>query len=79
MKVNSKEKIANNKREILITGTSICRGIQVVVALYLLYSLYQTFVFGKVLDTTLFLMMSSSLLTLELALSSKKENKPKEM
>ncbi|HFU4203444.1 TPA: hypothetical protein ACGO8F_001035 [Streptococcus suis] len=36
----------SNKKGILITGTSVVRGVQVLVALYLIYSFVQLFVFG---------------------------------
>ncbi len=48
----------------MITGTSVIRGVQVLVALYLIYSLVQTVVFGQEMDM-MPLMMTSSLLILE--------------
>ncbi|MCB2860473.1 MULTISPECIES: hypothetical protein [Streptococcus] len=65
----------SNKKGILITGTSVVRGVQVLVALYLIYSLLQTMVFGQEMDMTLLLMMMWSIWILEVSLSSKKEKK----
>ncbi|HFI0446728.1 TPA: hypothetical protein ACGOW0_001127 [Streptococcus suis] len=65
----------SNKKEILITGTGVVRGVQVLVALYLIYSFVQLFVFGQEIDTMLLLMMSSSLLILDSTLSREKEKK----
>lgn len=59
----------SNKKGILITGTSVLRGVQVLVALYLIYSFVQLFVFGQEIDTMPLLMMSSSLLILDSTLS----------
>ncbi|MHC3596137.1 hypothetical protein [Streptococcus suis] len=64
----------SNKKGILITGTSVIRGVQVLVALYLIYSLVQTVVFGQEMDM-MPLMMTSSLLILEDTLSREKEKK----
>ncbi len=64
----------SNKKGILITGTSVVRGVQVLVALYLIYSLVQTVVFGQEIDM-MPLMMMSSLLILEDTLSREKEKK----
>lgn len=64
----------SNKKGILITGTSVIRGVQVLVALYLIYSLVQTIVFGQEMDM-MPLMMMSSLLILEDTLSREKEKK----
>lgn len=58
----------------MITGTSVIRGVQVLVALYLIYSLVQTVVFGQEMDM-MPLMMTSSLLILEDTLSREKEKK----
>ncbi|MBL6538644.1 hypothetical protein JNG37_07825 [Streptococcus suis] len=65
----------SNKKGMLITGTSVVRGVQVLVALYLIYSLLQTIVFGQEMDMTLLLMMMWSIWILEISLSSKKEKK----
>ncbi len=59
----------SNKKGILITGTSVVRGVQVLVALYLIYSFVQLFVFGQEIDIMPLLMMSSSLLILDSTLS----------
>ncbi len=59
----------SNKKRILITGTSVVRGVQVLVALYLIYSFVQLFVFGQEIDIMPLLMMSSSLLILDSTLS----------
>ncbi|HFU4116947.1 TPA: hypothetical protein ACGO7F_001438 [Streptococcus suis] len=64
----------SNKKGILITGTSVIRGVQVLVALYSIYSLVQTVVFGQEMDI-MPLMMMSSLLILEDTLSREKEKK----
>lgn len=65
----------SNKKGMLITGTSVVRGVQVLVALYLIYSFVQLFVFGQEIDTMPLLMMSSSLLILDSTLSREKEKK----
>ncbi|HFU3985604.1 TPA: hypothetical protein ACGO2X_001908 [Streptococcus suis] len=65
----------SNKKGILITGTSVVRGVQVLVALYLIYSLLQTMVFGQEMDMKLLLMMMWSIWILEVSLSNKKEKK----
>ncbi|HFR3406209.1 TPA: hypothetical protein ACHU7N_001497 [Streptococcus suis] len=62
------------KQPFMITGTSVIRGVQVLVALYLIYSLVQTVVFGQKMDM-MPLMMTSSLLILEDTLSREKEKK----
>ncbi|MBM7320524.1 hypothetical protein JN538_05195 [Streptococcus suis] len=59
----------SDKKGILITGTSVVRGVQVLVALYLIYSFVQLFVFGQEIDIMPLLMMSSSLLILDSTLS----------
>ncbi|HEM5145367.1 TPA: hypothetical protein ACT2IN_000053 [Streptococcus suis] len=59
----------SNKKEILITGTSVLRGVEILVACILIYSLVQTIVFGKEIDTMILLMMTSSLLILDSTLS----------
>ncbi|HFU4451495.1 TPA: hypothetical protein ACGO97_002008 [Streptococcus suis] len=64
----------SNKKGILITGTSVVRGVQVLVALYSIYSFVQTVVFGQEMDM-MPLMMMSSLLILEDTLSREKEKK----
>ncbi|HFI0632818.1 TPA: hypothetical protein ACGO4G_001393 [Streptococcus suis] len=51
------------------------RGVQVLVALYLIYSFVQLFVFGQEIDTMPLLMMTSSLLLLEVTLRREKEKK----
>ncbi|HEM3940551.1 TPA: hypothetical protein U1V53_000294 [Streptococcus suis] len=63
----------NNKKGILITGTSVVRGVQVLVALYLIYSLVKNIVFGREIDTMILLMMMNSLLLLEVTLSEEKK------
>lgn len=65
----------SNKKGILITGTGVVRGVQVLVALYLIYRLVQTVVFGREIDTMILLMMMNSLLLLEVTLSREKEKK----
>ncbi|CYV44709.1 TPA: hypothetical protein U1V47_000553 [Streptococcus suis] len=65
----------NNKKGILISGTAVVRGVQILVALYLMYSFVQIFVFGQEIDTMPLLMMTSSLLLLEVTLSREKEKK----
>ncbi|HFI0452998.1 TPA: hypothetical protein ACGPA6_000039 [Streptococcus suis] len=65
----------SNKKGMLITGTSVVRGVQVLVALYLIYRFVQLFVFGQEIDTMILLMMMSSLLLLEVTLSREKEKK----
>ncbi|MCI5870587.1 hypothetical protein [Streptococcus sp. 11273D007BW] len=65
----------SNKKGILITGTSVVRGVEVIVALYLIYSLVQTIVFGQEMDTLSLLMMTSSIFILEISLSKDKEKK----
>lgn len=65
----------SNKKGILITGTSVIRGVQVLVALYLIYSLVKNIVFGREIDTMILLMMMNSLLLLEVTLSREKEKK----
>ncbi|HFI0586646.1 TPA: hypothetical protein ACGO00_000797 [Streptococcus suis] len=65
----------SNKKEILITGTSVLRGGEILVACILIYSLVQTIVFGKEIDTMILLMMTSSLLLLEVTLSREREKK----
>ncbi|CYV05722.1 membrane protein [Streptococcus suis] len=69
------KKINSNKNGILITGTSVIRGVQVLVALYLIYSFVQLFIFGQEIDTMPLLMMMNSLLLLEVTLSREKEKK----
>ncbi|MCK3882041.1 hypothetical protein HCC13_06665 [Streptococcus suis] len=63
----------NNKKGILITGTSVVRGVQVLVALYLIYSLVKNIVFGREIDTMILLIMMNSLLLLEVTLSEEKK------
>ncbi|HFI0344770.1 TPA: hypothetical protein ACGOWL_000152 [Streptococcus suis] len=63
----------SNKKGILITGTSVVRGVQVLVALYLIYSLVKNIVFGREIDTMILLMMMNSLLLLEVTLSEEKK------
>ncbi|HEL1583706.1 TPA: hypothetical protein TXJ06_000399 [Streptococcus suis] len=70
------KKINSNKNGILITGTSVIRGVQVLVALYLIYSLVQTVVFGQEMDMMpLMMMMMWSIWILDVSLSNKKEKK----
>lgn len=65
----------SNKNGILIAGTSVVRGVQVLVALYLIYSLVQTIVFGQEMDMMSLLMSMWSIWILEISLSNKKEKK----
>lgn len=65
----------SNKNGILITGTSVVRGVQVLVALYLIYSLVQTIVFGQEIDMMSLLMSMWSIWILEISLSNKKDKK----
>ncbi|HEM4129516.1 TPA: hypothetical protein U1W61_001230 [Streptococcus suis] len=65
----------SNKNGILITGTSVVRGVEALVACILIYSFVQTMVFGREIDTMQLLMMTSSLLILEVTLSIEKEKK----
>ncbi|HGK7330965.1 TPA: hypothetical protein ACJ51R_000120 [Streptococcus suis] len=65
----------SNKKGILITGTIVIRGVQVLVALYLIYSLVQTIVFGQEMDMMSLLMSMWSIWILEISLSNKKEKK----
>lgn len=65
----------SNKNGILITGTSVIRGVQVLVALYSIYSFVQTVVFGQEMDMMLLLMSMWSIWILEISLRNKKEKK----
>lgn len=65
----------SNKNGILITGTSVIRGVQVLVALYLIYSFVQLFIFGQEMDMMPLTMMMWSIWILEISLSNKKEKK----
>ncbi|MEG3309936.1 hypothetical protein [Streptococcus sp. SS-4456] len=65
----------SNKKGILITGTSVVRGVQVLVALYLIYSLVQTVVFGQEMDMMSLMIPMWSIWILEISLSNKKEKK----
>ncbi|HFI0107667.1 TPA: hypothetical protein ACGORX_002046 [Streptococcus suis] len=65
----------SNKKGILITGTSVVRGVEAIVACILIYSLVQNIVFGREIDTLSLLMMTSSLLIIEVTLSIEKEKK----
>ncbi|MGQ7563649.1 hypothetical protein ACTGYT_06580 [Streptococcus suis] len=65
----------SNKKGILITGTSVIRGVQVLVALYLIYSLVQTVVFGQEMDMMSLMMPMWSIWILEISLSREKEKK----
>ncbi|NQG96694.1 hypothetical protein HO675_01050 [Streptococcus suis] len=65
----------SNKKGILITGTGVVRGVQVLVASYLLYSLFQTIVYGQEMDMMLLLMSMWSIWIFEILLSNKKEKK----
>lgn len=69
------KKINSNKNGILITGTSVIRGVQVLVALYLIYSLVQTVVFGQEMDMMSLMMPMWSIWILEISLSREKEKK----
>ncbi|ASW49457.2 TPA: hypothetical protein ACGOY9_000825 [Streptococcus suis] len=68
-------KNSSNKKGILITGTSVVRGLEVIIALFLIYAFVQILVFGQEIDTMPLLMMSSSLLILDSTLSREKEKK----
>ncbi|MGW8381942.1 hypothetical protein ACWB45_04155 [Streptococcus parasuis] len=65
----------SNKKGILITGTGVVRGVQILVALYLIYSLVQTVVFGQEMDMMPLLMMMWSIWILEISLSNRKDKK----
>ena len=65
----------SNKKGIVITETSVVRGVEALVACILIYSLVQNIVFGREIDTMILLMMTSSLLLLEVTLSREKEKK----
>ncbi|HFU4460393.1 TPA: hypothetical protein ACGPAL_001351 [Streptococcus suis] len=65
----------SNKKGILITGTSVVRGVQVLVALYLIYSFVQLFIFGQEIDMMSLLMSMWSIWILEISLSNKKDKK----
>ncbi|HFI0671305.1 TPA: hypothetical protein ACGO47_000175 [Streptococcus suis] len=65
----------SNKKGILITGTGVVRGVEVIVAIIFIYSLVQTIFFGREMDTLSLLMMTSSLFILEISLSKDKEKK----
>lgn len=65
----------SNKKGILITGTSVVRGVQILVSLYLIYSLVQTVVFGQEMDMMPLLMMMWSIWILEISLRNKKDKK----
>ncbi|HFI0139387.1 TPA: hypothetical protein ACGO9B_000500 [Streptococcus suis] len=65
----------SNKKGILITGTSVIRGVQILVSLYLIYSLVQTVVFGQEMDMMPLLMMMWSIWILEISLRNKKDKK----
>lgn len=65
----------SNKKGILITGTSVIRGVQVLVALYLIYSLVQTIVFGQEMDMMSLLMSMWSIWIIEIFISKEKEKK----
>ncbi len=73
MKNITNKQASKNRKEIIITGTIVARGIQAILLLCLFYGLVQTMVFGQEIDTLLLLMMGSSLVTLELALCKEKE------
>ncbi|MBM7314904.1 hypothetical protein JN540_05570 [Streptococcus suis] len=65
----------NNKKGILISGTAVVRGVQILVALYLMYSFVQIFVFGQEMDMMPLAMMMWSIWILEISLSRKKDKK----
>ncbi|HFI0622037.1 TPA: hypothetical protein ACGO3V_001532 [Streptococcus suis] len=65
----------SNKKGILITGTSVVRGVQVLVALYLIYSFVQLFIFGQEMDMMSLMMPMWSIWILEISLSREKEKK----
>ncbi|HEL2412816.1 TPA: hypothetical protein TZW92_001369 [Streptococcus suis] len=65
----------SNKKGILITGTGVVRGVEVIVAIIFIHSLVQTIFFGREMDALSLLMMMSSLFILEISLSKDKEKK----
>lgn len=65
----------SNKKGILITGTSVVRGVEVIVAIIFIHSLVQTIFFGREMDTLSLLMMMWSIWILEISLSKDKEKK----
>ncbi|HFI0507037.1 TPA: hypothetical protein ACGOZ0_001286 [Streptococcus suis] len=65
----------SNKKGIVITETSVVRGVEILVACILIYSFVQNIVFGREIDTMSLLMMTSSLLIIEVTLSREKEKK----
>ncbi|CYW93245.1 hypothetical protein [Streptococcus suis] len=68
-------KNSSNKKGILITGTSVVRGLEVIIALFLIYAFVQILVFGQPIDMVLLLMMASSLFILKTTLGREKEKK----
>lgn len=73
--MSKKEHLGNKNKEIVITGKTVLRGVQVLIALFSLYSLVQTIVFGREMDTLPLLMMAGSLFILEVSLSDEKDLK----
>ncbi|HEL1586185.1 TPA: hypothetical protein TXJ16_000686 [Streptococcus suis] len=65
----------SNKKGMLITGTAVVRGVQILVALYLMYSFVQIFVFVQEMDMMPLAMMMWSIWILEISLSRKKDKK----
>lgn len=65
----------SNKNGILIAGTSVVRGVEVIVAIIFIHSLVQMIFFGREMDTLSLLMMMWSIWILEISLSNKKEKK----
>ncbi|WP_105111434.1 hypothetical protein [Streptococcus suis] len=63
----------SNKNGILITGTSVVRGVEVIVAIIFIHSLVQTIFFGREMDTLSLLMMMWSIWILEITLSEEKK------
>ncbi|MDW8579420.1 hypothetical protein Q7V29_05110 [Streptococcus suis] len=68
-------KTSSNKKGILITGTSFVRGLEVIIALFLIYAFVQILGFGQPIDMVPLLMMVSSLFILKTTLGREKEKK----
>ena len=68
-------KTSSNKKGILITGTSVVRGLEVIIALFLIYTFVQILGFSQPIDMVPRLMMVSSLFILKTTLGREKEKK----
>ncbi|MBO4107519.1 hypothetical protein [Streptococcus suis] len=68
-------KFNGNKNRILLSGTSLVRGLQVLVACYLLYRLFQTIVYGQEMDMMSLLMSMWSIWIFDIFLKKAKEKK----